>query len=322
MRPTRPGVREGGIDPEATASLAANSVLSVRVADDFVLDGGRWELAGSTDRQPVARIAPPVTPMFQQVVECLERNPAPQGGNFRRDEESRAAVAVCLRWGSYFAVLADPSRAAASNLDDDRVSQIADDEMARLNIEISAGVAWWLTLRGADEPRYWDLVHRALAYLPTGPQTVRPLEGGDMLLACATAEMADEVRQNWPADRLREALAVGEEHGIRAIANAITLRAWRNGPVEDVHAGCGEGYELGTKRILPRAEKAILRQAQNGLYSGLKAVDMLKYSEAWPPSAAQVLSFLHPLIGPSRWSYTEQSRAVELPLRQGDQQNR
>ena len=200
---TGPGVGEGGIDPEETRSLATNGVLSVRVADDFVLDGGRWELAETKDRQPVARIAPPATPMFQQVVEYLERKPAPRGGNFRRDEESRAAVAVCLRWGSYFAVLADPSRPAASDLDDDRVSQIADDEMARLNIEISAGIAWWLTLRGADEPRYWDLVHRALAYLPTGPKTVRPLEGGNLLLACATAEMAGEVRRSWPADRLR-----------------------------------------------------------------------------------------------------------------------
>jgi hypothetical protein len=297
-------------------------VLSVRVVDDFVLDGGRWGLAETKDRQPVARIAPPVTPMFQQVVEYLEEKPAPRGGNFRRDEESRAAVEICLRWGSYFAVLADPSRPAASDLDDDRASHIADDEMARMNIEISAGIAWLLTLRGSDEPRYWDLVHRALAYLPTGPKTVRPLEGGNLLLACATAEMAGEVRRNWPVDRLGQALAIAESHGIRAIANAITLRAWRNGPVEDVHAGCGEGYELGTKRILPRAEKAILRQAQNGLYSGLKAVDMLKYSEAWPPSAEQVLPFLHPLVGPSRWSYTEQSRAVELPLRQGGQQNR
>ena len=193
--------------------------------------------------------------------------------------------------------------------------------MARLNIEISAGVAWWLTLRGTDEPRYWDLVHRALAYLPTGPKTVRPLEGGNMLLACATAEMAGEVRRGWPADRLREALAVGEEHRIRVIANAITLRAWRNGPVEDVHAGRGEGYELGRKRMSSGAEKAIIRQAQDGLYTGLKAVDMLKYGGAWPPSAEQVLPFLHPLIGPSRWSYTEQSRAVELPLRRGAQQH-
>ena len=87
--------------------------------------------------------------MFQQVVEYLETKPVPPGGNLRRDEESRAAVAVCLRWGSYFAVLADSSRPAASDIDEERASQIADDEMARLNVEISAGIAWWLTLSGS-----------------------------------------------------------------------------------------------------------------------------------------------------------------------------
>jgi len=132
--------------------------------------------------------------------------------------------------------------------------------------------------------------------------------------------MATEVGRRWPAHRLHEALAVAEEHGIRVIANAITLRAWRNGPVEDVHAGWGEGYELGTKRMLPQAEKAIIRQAQNGLYSGLKAVDMMKYGRAWPPSAERVLPFLHPLVGPRRWSQTERSRLVELRLRRTTQQ--
>jgi len=315
-----PGVGEGGGEPEETPSPAANGVLSVRVADDFVLDGGRWELAETKDRQLVARIAAPVTPMFQQVVEYLERKPAPHGGNFRRDEESRAAVAVCLRWGSYFAMLADPSLPAASDLDDGRVSHIADDEMARMNVEISAGIALWLTLRGSNEPRYWDLVHRALAYLPTGPKTVRPSEGADMLVACATAEMATEVRRSWPAERLGEALATAERHGMRIIANAITLSAWRNGPVEDVHAGRGGRYELGTKRIPPRAEKAIIRQAQGGVHTGLKAVDILKYGSAWPPSVERVLPFLQPLVGPARWSHTEQSRAVELWLRGAPQQ--
>lgn len=321
MRPTLPGVGKGGIDPEETPSLATKGVLSVRVTDDFILDGGQWELAETKDRQPVARIAPPVTPMFQQVAAYLERKPAHRGGNFRRDEESRAAVAVCLRWGSYFAVLADPSRPAVSDFDDDRVSHIADDEMARMNIEISAGIAWWLTLRSTDERRYWDLAHRALAFLPTGPKTVRALEGADMLVACATVEMATEVRRRWPADQLDQALAAAESHGIRVIANAITLRAWRNGPVEDVHAGRGEDYELGRRRMRPRAEKAIIRQAQGGVHAGLKAVDMLKCGEAWPPSAERVLPFLHPLAGPARWSHTEQSRAVELPLHRGAQQN-
>ena len=140
--------------------------------------------------------------MFQQVVEYLEAKPVPPGGNMRRADEARAAVAVCLRWGSYFAVLADPSKPDAPNIDDEQVSQIADEEMARMNIEISAGVAWWLTLAGSDDRRYWDLVARALAYLPTGPKAVSALQGGDMLLASTMPEMAAELHRQWPADRL------------------------------------------------------------------------------------------------------------------------
>ncbi len=300
---------------------AVSGVLHVHVADDLIIDGGTWELAETEDRHRIARITPPTTPMFQQVVEYLETKPAPKAGKFRRDAESRAAVAVCLRWGSYFAVLVDPSRRAASDIEDDGTSHIADDEMARLNVEISAGIAWWIRLSGSDEPRYWDLVHRALAYLSTGPKSVRPLEAANGLLACATEEMARHVCSSWPADRLNQALALAKDHAVRIVANAITLHAWRNGPVEDVHAGWAEGFEVGTRRVLPKAEKAIIRQAQGGLYTGLKAVDLLKYGGAWPPPAERAIPFLHPLIGPSRWSYTEQSRAVGLSLRQGVPRN-
>jgi hypothetical protein len=101
---------------------------------------------------------------------------------------------------------------------------------------------------------------------------------------------------------------------MRVLANAITLCAWRNGPVEDIHAGRRARYELDTKRIHPRGEKAIIRRAQGGVNAGLKAVDMLRYSQARPPSAEQVIPFFHPLVGPARWSYTEDSRAVELRL--------
>jgi hypothetical protein len=191
--------------------------------------------------------------------------------------------------------------------------------MARMNIEISAGIAWWLALSGCDQRRYWDLVHRALAYLPTGPKTVRALEGCEQLSGCASAEMLTAVRSTWPADGVDQALALAERCGIRAIANTIALYAWRNGPVEDVHAGWAEGYELCTRRVLPAAERAIICQAQSGLYTGLKVVDILKYAAGWPPPAERLLPFLHPVIAPSRWSCTEQSRAVELPLRRGVQ---
>jgi hypothetical protein len=125
--------------------------LHVRVADDLVLDAGTWEIVESADRCPLVRITPPAEPMFQQIVEYLERKPVPAGGNFRRDAESRAAVAVCLRWGSYFAVLADPTRPATSDIDDEQTSHIADDEMARLNVELGATVPWRTSMPGGEQ---------------------------------------------------------------------------------------------------------------------------------------------------------------------------
>lgn len=301
-----------------TANPPSCGVLHVRVADDLLLDGGTWKLIEDQKGQPVARITPPATPMFQQIVEYLETKPVPSGGNIRRADEARAATAVCLRWGSYFAVLADPSKPDAPNIDDEQVSQIDDAEMARMNIEISGALAWWFTLCGSNDQRYWDLVHRALAYLPCGPKTVHPHPQGDFLLACTMPAMADRARHGWPEDRLGRDLELAGNHGIRTIANTITLLSWRNGPVENVHAGRYVGYSLGERRILPQAEKAIVRHAQGGLFAGLKAVDYLRYDHAWPPPAERVLPFMHGLIGPRGWSYTELSRVAAIPLRDGN----
>ncbi len=155
-------------------SLPESGVLRVRITEDFELDGGVWKAAGEQEGWLIARITPPTTPMFQQVVEYLETKPVPPGGNTRRADEARAAVAVCLRWGSYFAVLADPSRPDAPNIDDEQVGQIDDEEMARMNIEISAALAWWLTLSGADERRYWDSRSPGAGLPAHWPQDRRP----------------------------------------------------------------------------------------------------------------------------------------------------
>ena len=100
-----------------------------------------------------------------------------------------------------------------------------------MNIEISAGLAWWLTLRGENERRFEDLVARALAYLPTGPKAFRPSENVD-LSVCTYPDYSASLRSGWPADRLERDLQKAATHGIRVIANAITHFAWRNGPVE------------------------------------------------------------------------------------------
>jgi hypothetical protein len=227
-------------------------------------------------------------------------------------------VAVCLRWGSYFAVLADPARPPAPNIDDEQVSQIADEEMARMNIEISAALAWWLTLAGSDDRRYYELVARALAYLPTGPKAVSAIQGGEILMTCTVPELVAHVRRSWPAERLERDMQTAANHGIRVITNTITHIAWRNGPIENVHAGQYLGYGLNERRVLPKAEKSVIRHAQNGVFSGLKAADYLRYDSAWPPPADRVLPFMHGLVGPRGWSCTELGRVVELPLRQGE----
>lgn len=303
--------------PPTSTGPPSRGTLHVRVLDDLILDAGTWQLDSVADQRRIARIVPPAMAMSQQVVAYLEAKPVPQGGNFRRDSEARAAVAVCLRWGSYFAVLTDPYRPAAPDIEDKQISQIHDDEMARMNIEISAALAWWLALRGADDRCYWDLVHRTLEYLPVGPKTVRPLAGDEFLLATAVPTLAAKARDSWSPDRLESDLGLAENHCIRIIANTITHHAWRNGPIEGVHAGGGDGYGLGERRVLPQAEKAIIRQAQSGFSTGLKAVDWLKYDHAWPPPAERALPFLHPLVRPSSWSLTDLSRMVELPLRVG-----
>jgi hypothetical protein len=97
-------------------------VLRVRVTDDLTLDGGTWHLAVDPDQRPIAKIAPPLVPMFEQVVQYLETKPVPRGGTYRRADEARAATAVCLRWGSYFALLADPSRPDAPDIHDEHPS--------------------------------------------------------------------------------------------------------------------------------------------------------------------------------------------------------
>ncbi len=301
----------------ATPDLPVSGTLHVQVAEDCTLDGGEWHLTTDQHGAPTAQISPPAVPMFQQVVEYLEAKPVPPGGNVRRADEARAAVAVCLRWGSYFAVLTDPSKPNAPNIDDDQVRQIDDEEMARMNIEISAGVAWWLTLASSDGRRYEDLVARALTYLPTGRKTVSALLGESALLAATMPEIAAALQRQWPADRLERDMQTATDHGIRVIANTITLHAWRNGPIESVHAGRYVGYGLNERRLLPKTEKSIIRHAQDGLFSGLKAADYLKYDGAWPPPAERVLPFMHGLIGPRGWSCTELSRIVELPLRCG-----
>ena len=298
-----------------STKAAPSGTLRVSVEDDFVLDAGSWLQTVDEDQRSVTRVTPPSRPMFRQVVDHLEAKPRPADGYVRLADEARATVAVCLRWGSYFALLVDPSRPFSPDAWDENTSQIADDEMARMNIEISAAIQWWLTLKCSNEQRYIQLVQRALTYLPLGRKTVRRSPEGNVLAECAISAMATAVQRAWSVEMLERDLRLARTHGVRVIANTMTLLSWRNGPVETVHAGQRFGHRFNERRVLPRDEKAIIRQAQDVLFAGLHAVQHMALDGAWPPPPERVLPFMRPFCHPRDWSYTEQSRVLELPLR-------
>ena len=130
-----------------------------------------------------------------------------------------------------------------------------------------------LATAGSNEQRYTKLVRRALTHLPPGPMTVTRVPEGDVLAECAASAMATAVQRAWPEEMLKRDLEFAREYGVRTIANVITLLSWRNGPVEDVHAGRRPGHRVNERRILPQHEKAIIRHAQNVLHAALNAME-------------------------------------------------
>lgn len=62
-------------------------------------------------------------------------------------------------------------------------------------------------------------------------------------------------------ERLERARAEAQRHPTRVLANALVNVAWRNGPVEDIHAGLARGDPLVQRRVTERpwAAGAVLR---------------------------------------------------------------
>ena len=136
----------------------------------FTVDAGSWQECVEEEQ---SALPPRLAPANHHV----PAGPLVFGGNHKGregptqiplhfGEVAIATVALCIRWGSYFAVLANrdlPQWAAAF---DPEVSCIGDGEMARINIEASAALSDWIDLMRADQPRFRKLVKAAVQLLP------------------------------------------------------------------------------------------------------------------------------------------------------------
>ena len=102
----------------------------------------------------------------------------------------------------------------------------------------------------------------------------------------------------------------------RILANALMNTAWRNGPVEKLHAGGDRGYPLDLRRVTPVEERELMGFVSERLALGMTVCLQLAVEQGRRPWSEQILPYAVAemwLITPSRWTLTEASREVRLP---------
>jgi site-specific DNA-cytosine methylase len=230
--------------------------------------------------------------------------------------EGVAAAALCLRWGSYLAVLLDRDKPVWPEAHTATTSRIGDEEMARINIEASAALAEWIDFYRADPGGrlYTQLVDRAICYLPM-PKKTSKLKV-TKFAALAAPEMAARLAQATDATRLERVRSDAERYPSRVLANALVNTAWRNGPVETVHSGSFHGYPLDQRRVTPAEERELMSFVSERLAPGMTVCLQLAMEQprrSWPEQVLPYGLADRWLITPSGWTLTETSREVRLP---------
>jgi len=290
--------------------------LKVRVDEGLVLDAGWWEEVLDDDGAVRRCVHPPETPMFEQVLDYLGSVPPETGyPGLHLGQEAVATTAVCLRWGSYLAVLADHDKPLWPQARQEGLSRIADSEMARINVEASAALARWIDIMRTDWERYLSLMWAARR-LPMTRKRVKRDRSSIDLLGLSVPEFAAMLESRAQGEWGRRARACAEAHPTRVLANAIVNACWRNGPIEGIHAGQPSTYPLTQRRITPSEERTLVRTTAGRLAQGILAVFGLIHEKSERTWAERVLPFnLVPglLVTPTGWSLDEQTRPVWLP---------
>jgi hypothetical protein len=300
--------------------------LTVNVNARFTVDGGYWQECVEEDQAPYRLVSPPQTTMYRQVLSYLEETTrdekVPPKSQVHFGEVAIATVALCIRWGSYFAVLANrdlPQWATAYN---PQVSCIGDGEMARINIETSAALSDWVDLMRADQPRFRRLVKAAVRLLPF---PITQLDGSTYYhrfrafsafnSAHGRRDLMEAFARDFGSEWFERQKARVLLNPTRALANGILNEHWRNeSGIEDVHAGSIAPPRPLTQCRLTRAQEALLMQETAELFvptmRALYYVVSKPSEETWPEQALPYAIAFKP---PANWSLEEQTREIALP---------
>ena len=299
--------------------------MTIGVNDHLTIDAGSWQERVEEEQMAHRLVSPPHTTMYRQVLSFLEettRNEkVPPKSHLHFGEVAIATVALCIRWGSYFAVLTNrdlPQWAAAF---DPEVSCIGDGEMARINIEASAALSDWLDLMRADQPHFRKLVKSAVQLLPF---PIAQLDGSTYYnrfrafsainSAHGRRSLMEAFARDFGSLWLERERARALANPTRALANGILNEHWRNGSgIEDVHAGgIAPPRPLLQCRLRSAQETLLMRETAELFVPTMRAlyhVVSKPSEESWPEQALPYAIAFKP---PADWSLDEQSREITL----------
>ena len=306
--------------------MSQHHSLTINVNDQCAIDAGYWQECVEEDQTPYRLVSSPHTTMYRQVLSYLEettRNEKiPPKSQLHFGEVAIATVAICIRWGSYFAVLTNHDLPQWTATFDPEVSCIGDGEMARINIEASAALSGWLDLMRADQPHFRKLVKAAVQLLPfpiaqldgatyykrfRAFSVINSAKGRRFLMDALVRDFGSE----W-LERERVRILVNPT---RALANGILNEHWRNGSgIENVHAGGSAPPRPLMQRRLRAAQEALLMQETAELFvptmRALYNVVSKSSEESWPEKALPYAIAFKP---PADWSLDEQTREITIP---------
>lgn len=150
-------------------------------------------------------ISPPVRPLIEQLVDYLDQQPTDRYADFQTARLAVGLTALCVRWGSYLATLIDTTTelhpdlvtTSRKNGDVSAYSFITNQEMCRINIEVSYNLAYLTDQARQRDPYgpkgFYELLSKAQMYLPMPQQRIqRNKESGRCIRASLARELEDD----------------------------------------------------------------------------------------------------------------------------------
>lgn len=190
------------------------------------------------------------------------------------DMEANAIVACCWRFGSYANVLCSGEYYPPFRKDPN-ISRLHGEEMMRLNLEFSSGLAAWWTERAADPAKINRRIRAAHEQLPISWPVPRP-EWWQECLEQTAQDRSEKLRPFVEHFRTIAADWIPEVPTVRDEANWAVQVAYRRnydleeGSIEGFHSGGGD-YDRertdvpGYLRLYPREVERICRSTSNCL---------------------------------------------------------